>query len=164
MKIPSRTESSQKPLTSPAWRSSWLKKPQERYPELVKIFYENINYKDGIINSKVKIPPVTLSLEDFSRDCNLPSIDQDYDLIFLEGNEFNFDTFDRTSIIDPSSGIPSSFTAWLILPDYTLIHYTMNHLFFSRKSNSRNLDYRLIHHTMNDGLFPRKSNYSTIQK
>lgn len=48
-----------------------FEKPQERYPELVRIFYATLSNKDGIINFEVKKNLVTLSLEDFEIFCNL---------------------------------------------------------------------------------------------
>lgn len=82
-----------------------------------------------------------MSLKDFARVCNLPFIEQDYDQTDHEGNEFNFDTYAHTLLIDPSSRISYPFTVSLIRPDNRLIHHTMNHV-----------------------LFPRKINFSTIQK
>lgn len=116
-------------------------KPQERYPKLVRIFYPNLSYKDGIINSKVKKHPITLSLEKFACICNLSFLEQDYDQIDLEGNEFNYDIPAHTLLIDPSSRIPSTFIVDLIHPNSRLIHHTINHV-----------------------LFPRKINYITMQK
>lgn len=52
--------------------------PQERYPELVRMFYENLIYSYGVISSKVMEQPIAISLEDFSQACNLTFINQDY--------------------------------------------------------------------------------------
>lgn len=116
-------------------RNFIFEKPQERYPKLVKIFYTNLSYKDGIISSEVKKHPITLSLEDFDHEYNLPFIEQDYDQMDLEGNKFNFDTLAHSLLIDPTSIIPTPFNIGLINTNIGLIHYTMNHVFFPRKAN-----------------------------
>lgn len=105
------------------------------------MFYANISYKDGIISSKVQKHLITIFLEDFSHECNLPFIEQDYDQMYLEGNKFNFDTLAHSLLIDPTSIIPTPFNVGLIFQNIRLIHYIMNHV-----------------------LFPSKGNYSTIQK
>lgn len=60
-------------------RNIVFEKPQERYPDLIRMFYANFTYKDGIIGYEVKKHPITQSLEDFAQVCNLPFIGQDYD-------------------------------------------------------------------------------------
>lgn len=120
-------------------KNSVFEKSQERYLELVRMFYANLSQKYSIINSKVKKHHITLSLEDFACICDLPFIVQDYDQMDLEGNKFNFNI--HSLLIDPFSRIPSPFNVGLVFPNSILIHCTVNHVFF-----------------------PRKSNYSTIQK
>lgn len=38
------------------------KKPQERYPESILMFCENITYRDNIISYEVKKHPIIISL------------------------------------------------------------------------------------------------------
>lgn len=118
-----------------------FEKPQERYPKLVRIFYVNLSYKDSIINSKVEKHPITMSLEYFAQVCNPPFMEEDYDQLDLEGNEYNFEIHVHSLLIDPSSRIPTPFNIGLTRPNTRLINYTMNQI-----------------------LFPRKVNYSTLKK
>lgn len=58
-------------------RNFVFEKPHERYPELVRMLYANISWKDGMIISEVKKPPITMSFEDFDQVSNLPFIEED---------------------------------------------------------------------------------------
>lgn len=52
----------------------------------------------------------------------------------IEGNEFDFDIYDHTLLIDPSSGIPYPFNVGLVRLDSRLIQYKMNYVISPRKS------------------------------
>ncbi|KAL5100085.1 hypothetical protein RYX36_004412 [Vicia faba] len=60
-------------------------------------------------------------------------MDQDYDQMDLEGNEFNFKVRAHSLLIDHVSEITTSFNVGIIRPYSILIHYTMNHVFFPMK-------------------------------
>lgn len=107
-------------------RNFVFEKPQEIYIELVRMFYVNLS-KMSSQNPKSRNTS-SLSLENFAEVCNLPFFEQD-----LEGNEFNFDVYAHTLVIDPSCGIPSPFIVCLICPNNILIRYKMNHVFSQGK-------------------------------
>lgn len=71
----------------------------------------------------------------FCKSLRPASHEPNYDQTDLEGNEFNFDIYAHTLLIDPSSRISYSFIVCLICLDNRVIHYTMNHVFFPRKIN-----------------------------
>lgn len=102
---------------------------------MVKLFYANLFYTDGVINSEVLKHPTTLSLEDFAQICNLPFIEKYYDQIDLQGIEFNPDTLAQSLLIGPTSIIPYPFNVGLLHPNIRLIHHTMSHILFTRKGN-----------------------------
>lgn len=52
-------------------RNFIFEKPKKRYPELVRMFHANLNYKYNIINSEVKKHPIIISLEYFAQIRNL---------------------------------------------------------------------------------------------
>lgn len=64
------------------------------------MFYANLTYKDDTISSKVKKHLITLFIKYFAQVCNLPFIQQDYDQTCLEGNDFSFDIYAHTLLID----------------------------------------------------------------
>lgn len=116
-------------------RNFVFEKTQKRCPKLVRMLYANISYKDGIINSKVKKHPITMYLEDFPQEFNLPWMGEYYDQLDLEGNEFNFEIHAHSLLIDPASRFPTPFNVGLICPNVRSIHYTMNLVLSPRKCN-----------------------------
>ncbi|KAL5064137.1 hypothetical protein RYX36_025874 [Vicia faba] len=99
------------------------------------MFYENLSYIDGIINSEVGKHPITLSFEDFVTIYKLTFIEKDYNQMYLEGNEFNFDTLSHTLLTNLVSIIPSPCNVGLLRLNVRLIHYIMKHILFPGKGN-----------------------------
>ncbi|KAL5052835.1 hypothetical protein RYX36_033517 [Vicia faba] len=109
-----------------------FEKFKERYSDLLRKFYANLTYTNGIITSEVKKNTITISLEDFATVCNLPHIEQDYDKKF-EGNELDFDTLDHSFLTDPTTYVPHPFNVRVIHLNIRLIHYTVCRIFFQEK-------------------------------
>lgn len=58
---------------------------------LVNMFYSNLNYKYGIITSKVRNYSISFSLEEFAEICDLPCTSSLYKPDEIEaGDDFNF--------------------------------------------------------------------------
>lgn len=71
-------------------RNFVFKVPQKRFSSLVRFFFSNLTYSNGVLSSEVKKHPIQLSLEEFTEVCNLPCINQVHDESD-EGNQFNYD-------------------------------------------------------------------------
>lgn len=72
-------------------------------------------------------------------------MEKDYDQLYFEGKKFNFDIHSHSLLIDPSSGIISPFNIGFIRQNSRLTHYTVNHVFFLRKSNYNTIQKSGVH-------------------
>lgn len=103
------------------------------YPTIVKMFYANLIYANGVISLEVKKHLISMSLEKFVEICNLPyfgphylDIDQSEDFIVVASFSF---------LQDPESNIPSYFLMGSVHPHILLISYVANHILIPIKHN-----------------------------
>lgn len=103
------------------------------YPTIVKMFYANLIYANGVISSEVKKHQISMSLEKFVEICNLPyfgphylDIDQSEDFIIVASFSF---------LQDLESNIPSYFLMGNVHPHILLISYVANHILIPIKHN-----------------------------
>lgn len=105
--------------------------PKEIFLTLVRLFYVNLNFIDGVLIFKVKKHQIPLTFEEFSDIYNLTYIDFNYD-DSEKCNKYktiqDFIPFlEKQNII-----IPSPFTIGIICQNIRLIHYMVNHVLFPR--------------------------------
>lgn len=109
----------------------------EIYPILVRIFFANLKFSNGIITHEVKKYPISLSLEEFAEICNLPCSRSHYQEI--DQSEGFHTTTSFFFLQDPDSIIPSPFLVGSVHPDIQLIHYVVNHILTPRKHSQGQL-------------------------
>ena len=106
------------------------------FPTVVKMFYYNLNYKDGITTYEVRKHQASLTLEEFVDICDLPCTCSLYkpDDIKASG-DFNFDATSLSILSNKKWGIHSPFIMGYVCQDIQLIHYDETYILILRKFN-----------------------------
>lgn len=116
---------------------------EEIFPQLVRFFYANLIYSNGVLSSKVKKHPIWLSVEEFAQVCNLFHTNQVYDGT-NKGNELNYVLTAHSFFINQTPVIHIPFTISLIHMDIWLICHTINHVLLLRNGNSSTINITYI--------------------
>lgn len=74
------------------------------FPTLVRMFYSNLKYVWGILNTKLKKHKIKQSLQEFAEIFNLPCLEYE-----AEGNNYSYLHVAPYFLLNPSSGIPTPF-------------------------------------------------------
>lgn len=104
------------------------------YTSLVKMFYSNLYYVDGIVSYEVIKHKISISLNKYVEIMDLPCIRPVFNPIKVkECNNYNYEIDVSSFLLYPKSCISSPFTVGLMRPGIRLVHYVMNHIRFTRK-------------------------------
>lgn len=109
---------------------------EEKFPSLVKLFYSNINYKDGIISYEVCEQDIYLSLKKFVKIYYLPCTNSLYKSGDLDNSEkFNSNVGYQYLISNPKFYLPFPLTTSYVCPSICIIYYVATPILIPRKIN-----------------------------
>lgn len=107
--------------------------PKKMFPTLVKMFYSNLNYIDGVVTSEVRKQDIFLSFEEIDEICDLPYTDSLYKNDEIKASEkFNFDVVSQ-SILLKKIGCAFSSPCWLHASRYSSYSLCCNSYSHSEK-------------------------------
>ena len=106
------------------------------YPELVRVFYNNLKVQNGVIYSEVHNVPIVIDQSLFFSLTKLPSQGVPFEGTLVDDWKFDYSSHDgRHMVCNDQADMTGRLLAGSLTFDYRIMHYIIVHILLPRSSN-----------------------------